>query len=176
MQKKILIIVVLVLSSISLKAQQISPTDLFDIYKVWETNDPIYYKYAYQDVKTVDKRWTLAYAPDEKNGMVLIFGFKLDSTKWYKPAECELSLVNDHTRPIPKGINYAFTDIATWNMYNHQMVAMNAKRIADGSVGGGHQVIYQLNDLVIFLKEFPPGINGDDRIYEVQLGHEPPNN
>jgi len=48
----------------------------------------------------------------------------------------------------------------------------NAKRITEGSVNGGHQVIYKVNDIVIFLKEFPPGINGDDRIYQVQMGHE----
>jgi len=64
------------------KAQEISPTDLFQIYKVWQMNDPNYYKYTYQYLMTVDKHWTVAYPPIEKDGLMLVFGFKLDSAKW----------------------------------------------------------------------------------------------
>ena len=172
MKKIYFIILAMMFYSGIVKAQEISPTDLFQIYKVWQMNDPNYYKYTYQYLMTVDKHWTVAYPPIEKDGLMLVFGFKLDSAKWYKPHEYELSLVNDHTRPVPKEVIYSFTDITLWNIYNHQMELMNAKRITEGSVDGGHQVIYKVNDIVIFLKEFPPGINGDDRIYQVQMGHE----
>ncbi len=138
-------------------------------------DDPIYYKYAYQFVMTVDKHRTLAYPPIKKDGMTLIFGYKVDIDNWYKAHEYELSLINDKTSPVPKIVLYSFTDLKLWNLYNEQMEIMNAKRITEGTSNGGHQTIYKVNDIVIFLRDFPPGINGEDRVYQVQLGHEPTN-
>ena len=82
MKKIYFIILAMMFYSGIVKAQEISPTDLFQIYKVWQMNDPNYYKYTYQYLMTVDKHWTVAYPPIEKDGLMLVFGFKLDSAKW----------------------------------------------------------------------------------------------
>jgi len=175
MNKVKLLLIVCLLISANTKAQNIAPTNLFEVYKTWQMDDPNYYKYAYQYLMTVDKHWTVAIPPDEKNGLSLVFCYKLDSTNIYKPHEYELDWMNDKTRPIPKGILYSFTDISLWNSYNQQMEQMNATKVTEGTYEGGHQVIYKVNDIVIFLRDFPPGINGDDRVYQVQMGHESPN-
>jgi len=166
---------VAVLSSGIARSQEIAPTDLFKIYKTWQMDDPNYYKYTYQYLMTIDKHWMVAIPPDEKDGLLLVFCYKPDSIKIYKPHEYELTWINDKTRAIPKGILYSFTNATLWNSYNQQMEEMNAKRVTEGSYEGGHQVIYKVNDIVIFLRDFPPGINGDDRVYQIQMGHESPN-
>ncbi|MDB5117005.1 MAG: hypothetical protein JWQ79_2497 [Mucilaginibacter sp.] len=91
---------------------------------------------------------------------------------WYKDGECKLLLSYDPAIPAPKLVVYSFTDIETWQKYNKQMELMNAIKIAHGPVDGGYQMIYKVNDIVIFLLEFPPGVNGVDRVYQVNLGHE----
>lgn len=49
------------------------------------------------------------------------------------------------------------------------MVLMEAVSLQTTHFNGGTQYTYEVNDIGIVLSEFPPGINGPNRVYQVLL-------
>ncbi|MCJ8210813.1 hypothetical protein MUY27_13935 [Mucilaginibacter sp. RS28] len=151
-------------------SQNISPTDLIQLHKAWQMNDPHADKLVYDYLMSVDKNWRLRERPtiDEK-GFTAIYGYTKDQRQWYKPEECILMVSLDVGPPASKGILYGFTDPDTWNQYKKQMITMEATKLGAGSANGGQQTTYTINDIAFTLTEFPPGINGPDRCYQVSI-------
>lgn len=168
MQKKIIIIIVLVLCSINLKAQQISPTDLFQYFKYWRMNDPHYDKNTYDYIQTVDKDWQLRIPPMKSDtSFTILFEYYKDK-QWVNGDECKLMFdynkINTH-----KSLMYEFTDRSLWENYNQQMRLMNAISLATFKINGGNEMVWSVNDITIHITDFPPGINGIDATYEVMI-------
>lgn len=151
-------------------AQEIAPTDLFQIYKLWQANDPQFAKNTYDFIGAMDKHWSLR-APLTKDdtGLSMYFGFYYGNNSWYKDNECNLMISFDRRQKTPKTIMYIFPDSSTWDRYIKQMELMEAVKLGDKPINGGKSSAYKVNDIGILLIEFPPGINGIDRTYEVQL-------
>jgi len=152
-------------------AQYIAPTDLLQMNKLWQDNDPHCDRNTYSYLTTVDPNWIPRSKPtiDEK-GYISIIGYTRDHKNWYLPFEDQLTLtVAPGT--TKKAILYSFTEIDTWNKYNSQMVLMNAVKVGSGPLQGGLQTIYTVNDIAFILTEYPPGINGADRVYQVTVTH-----
>ncbi|WDF54891.1 hypothetical protein [Mucilaginibacter sp. KACC 22063] len=151
-------------------SQHISPTDLLQLHRYWQMNDPRADKSVYDYLMTVDNGWRLRERPilNEK-GFTAIYGYSRDHKEWYKPEECNLTVALDVGPPYVKAILYGFTDPDTWNEYKKQMQLMEATKLGTRSANGGQQTTYTINDIAFTLTEFPPGINGADRCYQVSI-------
>ncbi|HEY4324382.1 MAG TPA: hypothetical protein VGN20_10365 [Mucilaginibacter sp.] len=159
----------LLLPFIALKAQYISPTDLLQMHKLWQINDPHCDRNTYEYLLTVDKNWVPTGKPtNDEKGYTSIIGYSKDRKTWYQPNECQIMLSLDRGT-MKKAMAYTFTETETWKQYNQQMIIMNATQLGSGPSNGGKQTIYQINDIVFILAEFPPGVNGNDRSYQVLL-------
>ena len=156
---------------LKVQAQYISPTDLLQMNKLWQINDPHCDRDTYQYLITIDPNWIPRSKPtiDEK-GYMSIIGYTKDHKSWYLAFEDQIVLSIERGT-LKKTIRYSFTEIDTWNKYNSQMVLMNAVKLGSGPANGGAQTIYTVNDLVFSLIEYPPGINGADRTYQVSILH-----
>ena len=178
-----LIILTIALFSSTLKAQgsnttalsqprDLSPTELFQVYKYWQMDDPEFYKYTFNYLMTVDNHWYPLFEPirDDKE-FLMELGYMLipqDHNSWYKNKEYFLAFIWDKTANT-KTTKYRFTDRETWNKFANQMIVMNAAKQPSRPFEGGNSTVYFVNDISFMLIEYPPGINGDDATFEVQL-------
>lgn len=167
--KRLLIITLFCFISIYARAQEILPTELFQIYKYWQMDVSGFDKNTYDYVQTIDKQWGLRIPPQkDENGITLLFGYFKDKA-WYKDEEYRMMLTYDKKSRSPKGILYSFTNIDTWLNYKKQMEVMNAESLATQPSQGGIQSTYRVNDIIIYLTDFPPGIQGPNRTYQALL-------
>jgi len=165
----ILFITLSTLSS-NLYAQYISPVDLIQLYKYSQLDEPKFGQSAYKYLKTVDAKWTLMGNPTTDNdGVAVDYAYSKDGKSWYQPDSYHLIVSHEYGPPDQRAIIYLFKEIDTWELYNKQMVLMNAEKIGNGPNGGGQQTIYTVNDIAFILVEFPPGINGVDQTYKVTI-------
>ncbi|WP_309332940.1 hypothetical protein [Mucilaginibacter sp.] len=169
----------MLLSSVNLKAQEtpqdISPTVLLQVYKYWQGDDEQFWKYTVKYLMTDDNHWYPLAEPHIFDGTLMIFmGYMLiplDHDSWYKNKEYHLDLLWDKNQNS-KLVSYNFTSQDTWNKYNAQMELMNAVKLGDRPFQGGNSTFYAVNDINFMLVEFPPGINGDDKTYRVQISRQ----
>ena len=181
MLKMKLLILGLLMISASLKAQNntndnskpqdLSPSNLLQVYKTWQMDVPNYYKLAYFQLRQIDNHWSLLIEPQKDNGLMLLFGYQLvpsDNASWYKNKEYTLMLAFDSTKNA-KAVLYMFTDPQTLMRYRKQMELMKAVELGSRPYQAGKSTAYQINDISVLLIEFPPGINGTEATYEVQL-------
>jgi hypothetical protein len=148
-------------------AQEILPNELFQVYKFWMMDIKGFDKNTYDYIQTVDKQWELRIPPQRNdNGVELLMGYYKDKV-WYKDEECKLMLTLDRSMKSPKGIMYQFTEFDTWQRFKRQMQIMNATSLLTKENQGGMMSVFEVNDILIYLTEFPPGINGVDRVYQV---------
>jgi hypothetical protein len=171
MLTKTVLLLILGLLPTCLKAQYISPTDLLQMHRYWQAKDPEFNKNTYKYLATVDKRWVPQAAPTiNDKGYTMVLGYAKEDKKWFQPGECLMMFTIDRGT-LKKSILYQFTEQDTWLEYKKQMELMNAVRLGGGPNEGGQQTIYQVNDIVFILIEFPPGVVGIDRTYQVTLMH-----
>jgi hypothetical protein len=172
-RRNFIFVLLLLLSAVTLKAQSIKPTDLFQIYKYWQMDVKGYDKNTYDYIKTIDAHWGLRLDPQiDANGLMLLMGYYKDNA-WYNDEECRIMLSFDKTQRSPKSVMYVFADSETWTIYNAQMITMNAVKILSQQIQGGQQSVFQINGIVIYLTDYPPGINGKDRTYQVLISQLP---
>jgi hypothetical protein len=172
MLKKYLISIGIIVCSVNLKAQDITPTDLFQVYKYWQMDVVGWDKNTYDYIQTIDKQWGLRLPPQKDDkGLTLLLGYFKDK-KWYEDEECRIMLSYDNTLRSPKCVLYRFINQDTWLSYQRQMDIMSAQSLITQPNQGGIQSVYRVNDINIFLTDFPPGINGTDRTYQVMLVHQ----
>ena len=166
---RIFFTLLIVAVSLTAKAQYISPTDLLHMNALWQINDPHCDKNTYDYLMTVDSSWIPRSKPtiDDK-GYMSIIGYTKDHKNWYLPTEEMITLAIERGT-VKKSLSYRFTDPNTWAKYNKQMMDMNATKLGSAPSNGGQQTIYQVNDIGFVLTEYPPGIKGDDRTFEVTL-------
>jgi len=178
-----LIVLIIALFSLSLRAQETTtlplsqphdllPTELIQVYKTWLIDDPDFYKYTFRYLMTVDNHWYPLFEPirnDEEFLMDLGYMFvPKDFNSWYKNKEYMLALIWDK-RSNAKVAKYKFLSRTTWDKYLNQMGLMNAVKQEPRSFEGGNSTVYIVNNLSFMLIEFPPGINGEDATFEVQI-------
>lgn len=167
MRRKYFILLALCFTITSLKAQQISPSDLIQLFKYWQINDRHADKNVFDYLQTLDKNWLLRAKPKvDQNGFVAYYGYTQDQKTWYLPDEYKI-MVSQLSPTYNKTILYTFASPNTWEDYKKQMDKMGASKVGSGPSGGGQQTMYVINDWVFALVEFPPGINGPDRTYQV---------
>lgn len=151
-------------------AQHVAPKDLIQMHKLWQMNDPHCDKNTYDYLMTVDKNWALQTKPTlDKAGFTMLLGYSKDGKSWYQPEECHIMVSLEVGQPNKKSILYGFTEVDTWNEYNKQMLLMNADKLGSGPSQGGVQTIYTVNDIAFILTDFPPGVMGTDRCYQVSV-------
>lgn len=171
MQIKHILIIAFTLLTTPVTAQYIAPSDLVKINTYWQMNDPDIVKNVYTYLTSVDNKWKLLVKPSsDANGYTAIFGYSKDGKGWYIPDECHLTIMSNGGQKV---IFYMFTDADTYNIYTKQMALMEATKVGSGPNNGGSQTIYKVNDIVFTLAEFPPGINGTDRVYQISILKDP---
>ena len=159
--------------SVCAKAQDFLPTELFQIFKFWQMDVKDYDRNTWDYIQTVDKQWQLRMIPQKTDHSFQLFlGYYKDKV-WYKDEEYGLMLDYDAKEKVPKSVTYQFTDYDSWKRYNRQMALMDAKSLQTINQNGGTTHTFQINDLVVHLSEFPPGINGVDRVYQVMIVRMP---
>ena len=165
------ILLSLLICSTIAKAQKISPTDLLQIYKYWNMEGSDYGNSTVTYIHSIDENWKIRVPPQkDDHSLSLLFGY-LKNNSWVHDKECNIMLSFDRSQSYSKQILYIFNDPETWTNYNDQMVSMNAISIATHVANGGKTSYYQVMDIEINLTEFPPGINGPDKTYQVQIYH-----
>jgi hypothetical protein len=172
MKKSIFLILMFLILHQSSKSQNISPTELLQLNKNWQMNDPDCGKYTHQYLKSIDAKWAMQGPPQrdkDNRGMTIMWCYSKDGKTWFHPAECNILASLDYGTPDKKSILYTFTDVETWTLYNKQMEIMNAIKLGNGASDGGYQTTYKVNDIAFILTEFPPGINGVERSYRVAI-------
>lgn len=158
------------LLSIHSPAQQIKPTDFIQLYKYYQLNESKFGKSAFEYLQTVDTKWSIASNPTiNEKGVTVDFAYSKDGKAWYQPEVYHLMFSHDYGPPSQRAIVYTFKESETWTLFNGQMVLMNAKKIGSSPNTGGSQTIYIVGNMVFTLAEFPPGINGDERSFQVTL-------
>lgn len=163
-----LVICLLCLSTL-VNAQHISPTDLMQMNRLWQVNDPHCDRTTIQYLLSVDSNWRPHGKPTvDASGYMLVMGYSRDHKSWFNPMEVQITLSVERGT-LKKTIVYGFTDDATWDAYLAQMMKMGAEKLGSGTSDGGKQTMFQINDLVFILKEFPPGANGTDKSYQVWI-------
>jgi hypothetical protein len=168
---KTFLTLMIISACLSVHAQYIAPADLLQMNKLWQDNDPHCDRNAYQYLMTVDTNWVPRSKPTvDAKGYISIIGYTRNHKSWYLPFEDQLTLTIA-PGTLKKALIYSFTEIDTWNKYNSQMVLMNAVKVGSGPSQGGLQSIYTVNDVGFILVEYPPGINGSDRTYQVTILH-----
>lgn len=167
--KKLLICCLLLVSSRYTHAQQISPNELFQLFRFWRMNSPAYASQTYDYLQTVDKAWQPRMEPMKENGgLTLLFAYAKDKV-WYKDEQHRLFMMYDPNKSPSKCIFYTFTDLESWKIYNQQLQQMNARLVKTVQEDGGTETFYQVSDIMIGMDEFPPGMNGAERQYRVSL-------
>jgi hypothetical protein len=133
-----------------------------------------YDKNTYDYIQTLDKQWQLRATPEKtEHGLMLTFGYYKDKV-WYKDEEYHLMLDNDKNEKVPKSLMFQFTDYDSWKRYNRQMALMDAVSLQTIKQNGGVTQTFEINDIIVHLSEFPPGINGPDRVYQVMITRNRP--
>lgn len=165
--KHLLTILTLFLLCTCCQAQEILPTELFQIFKFWTMDIANFDKNTYDYIQTIDKQWELRIPPQRnENGVDLLMGYH-DDKVWYKDNELKIILSYDKKLKGSKSVLYQFTDRNIWLRYNRQMEVMNATSLLSKSVQGGQQEVFEVSGITIYLTEFLPGINGVERSYQV---------
>jgi hypothetical protein len=148
-------------------AQEILPTELFQVFKFWTMDIANFDKNTYDYIQTVDKQWELRVDPEPtENGINLYMGYQVNKA-WYKDNECKIMLTYNKSMKNPKAVLYQFTEAENWNRYNRQMQVMEAVGLMNKTVQGGTMRVYEAGNILIYLTEFLPGINGVERSYQV---------
>lgn len=169
MRKAALILLLVLIGPAYTYAQELLPTELFQVWKYWNMNTLDYDRNTYEYLQTVDKHWQLKMPPHkDANEFRLLLGYYRD-TAWYKDDEYNLFLYYDRNSKSPKSVTYQFSNAETWKLFGRQMELMGADKVYATQSGGGVQTFYGVNDLSITLREYPPGINAAVRIYQVSI-------
>jgi hypothetical protein len=169
MKKTLLLLICLQSLSFLSKGQTISPTDLMQMNRLWQANVPHCDRTTVQYLLSVDSNWKPRGKPTvDESGYMLLLGYSRDHKDWYNPTEVQVTLSFERGT-LKKSLIYGFTDETKWNAYLAQMVKMGATKLGSGPSQGGQQTMFQINDLVFILIEFPPGTNGTDKSYQVCL-------
>ena len=162
------VICLLCLSTVA-SAQHISPTDLMQMNRLWQINDPHCDRTTIQYLLSVDSNWRPHGKPTvDASGYMLTMGYSRDHKSWFNPTEVQITLSVERGT-LNKAIIYGFIDATTWDSSLAHMVKMGAEKLGSNPSPGGKQTMFKINDLVFILTEFPPGTNGIDKSYQVLI-------
>jgi|GEM_PF-5581508 len=135
MRRRYFILLALCFTITNLKAQQISPNDLIQLFKYWQVNDPHADKNVFDYLQLVDKNWLLRAQPTlDQNGFRAYYGYTKDHKTWYLPEEYKI-MVSLMSRSYKKSILYTFASPDTWEDYKLQMDKMGASKVGSGPSG-----------------------------------------
>jgi len=170
MLKKLLLSAIACLIIQSAIAQNIKPYDLIQLYKYSQVNESQYGKSIYQYLSTVDTGWKLTAKPivDESSSTV-DYAYTKTGKSWFEPESHHLMVTRTYGPPVLNSVIYIFKDIELWKAYSTQMVTMNATKLGITVQDGGTRTLYSLNGIGFILVDFPPGIQGPDRTFEVMI-------
>jgi hypothetical protein len=153
-------------------AQVIKPTELLKLYQYTLLKEPKFGLSAYQYLRSVDDRWNLGGKPLENTqGVTVLYNFSLDRQSWYQPDAYTILISQDYGPPESRIVKYRFKEQVTWDTYIQQMSQMGAVKISTRTISGGQETQYSVKDITFILGDFPPGIHGSDRTYEISIMH-----
>lgn len=170
MKKVTIIIAIIQLMTIRVIAQTIKPYDLLQLYKYSELKEDKYGLSAYRYLTSLDTGWRPTANPilTDKDATVS-FAYTKNGKSWYKPESYHITISRTYSNPQSNGLVYKFTESELWNAYIYQMSIMNATTVGSNTRDGAKVTIYTVNGLAFAFSDFPPGLQGPDRTYQITI-------
>ncbi|HWZ34520.1 MAG TPA: hypothetical protein VNW51_00090 [Mucilaginibacter sp.] len=170
MKKIFLLVVISWVVAQTAIAQQIKPYDLIQLYKYSQLKEDQYGKGVYQYLSTVDTGWKLTLKPILTDTNAIVdYCYTKTGHSWYMPETYHLMVTRTYGPPVQNGVIYGFKELDLWTSYIGQMNLMNATKIGTIVQGGGTRTFYTVNDIAFMLIDFPPGVQGPERTYQVTI-------
>jgi hypothetical protein len=169
MKRRFTLLVLLCIIAVTSNAQQIKPYDLIQLYKFFQLKEDKFSLSAYQYLHTVDTCWKPTANPifTEKDATA-DFGY-VKNGKYYMPETYHLMMTRTYGPPLQNAIVYSFKELDLWTSYLGQMTLMNATKLGSMVQDGGTRTIYTVNGIAFILVDFPPGVQGQERTFQVSI-------
>lgn len=153
------------------KAQEITPTDLIQIFKFWRMDVKDFDRNTNDCLKLIDKKWIAPQPPDTTGGE-----FSVAWLYFKEPKEIPLEYgvmgsvsKKNSNNTSNKMLAYSFKGKKLWKEYIKQMQLLGAVHYNVSKKGDGITNWYETNSMKFMLTEFPPGINGKEATYSVSI-------
>lgn len=156
--------------AIKANAQQIKPYDLIQIYKCSQVKEDKFGKSVYQYLNSVDTGWKLTTKPIlTDNDATADYSYTKTGHSWYMPETYHLMVTRTYGPPLQHTVMYSFKELELWTSYLGQMTVMNAVKLGSVVQDGATRTMYTLNGIAFVMVDFPPGIQGPERTFQVSI-------
>lgn len=167
----LLVLVAIFFFSTESNAQEITPTNLIQLFKFWRMDSKDFARNTNDCLQLIDKKWLVPQPPDTTNN-----NFSIAWLYFAKPNEIQLEygliggVYQSKVGLAPsKVLVYNFKGKRLWNEYKKQMEQLGAVNYNTAKSGDGIGHFYAATSLKFILTENPPGINSKEVTYGITI-------